>query len=62
MDGPALSLPTSIALPSFLARKTTKQRLSGDCASSAVTRTAAGFHCLPILCRPQDRYAFKKGQ
>ena len=42
--------------PSFLALKTTTQRLAGDGTSSATTRASAGFQCPPILCRPQDHH------
>jgi hypothetical protein len=55
--GFAPPLPAFIAFPSFLTLKATTQRLSGDGASSAMTRTAPGFHCPPILYRPQDHYA-----
>ena len=59
MDGPALSLPASIALPSLLAPRTTTQGLSGNGASGAVTRPTAGFHRPPILYCPEDRYGCK---
>jgi hypothetical protein len=44
-------------LPILSRPKATTQRLSGDGASSAMTRTAPGFYCPPILYRPQDHYA-----